>query len=129
MENRTMYGDNFLAAESGQLPASMVEIKEVVGLQGAIKLLSSYGGTRLFIPRRLKAQHKLANLLGLEAARKMSAYFGGETLTIVRGSQAKKAIRNREIIHRYDQGEKVPMLALAFELTERQIYTILSKNA
>ena len=58
----------------------------------------------------------------------MSAYFGGETLTIVRGSRARKAIRNREIIHRYGQGEKVSMLALTFELTERQIYTILSKS-
>ncbi|MBF0448399.1 MAG: hypothetical protein HQL67_09385 [Magnetococcales bacterium] len=110
------------------LPDSLTEIKEVVGLQGALILLNRCGGTRLFIPRRLKAQHKLANLLGLEAARLMSAYFGGETLTIVRGSRAKKLARNRSLIHRYDAGERVAELAVAFELTERQVYTILSKD-
>ncbi|MBF0454081.1 MAG: hypothetical protein HQL72_04590 [Magnetococcales bacterium] len=114
--------------QESDLPASLVEIKEVVGLEGAIKLLDLCGGTRLFIPRNLKAQHRLANLLGLEAAQKMSAYFGGETLTIVRASRAKKKVRNRTIILRYGEGERVPELARAFKLTERQIYSILSQS-
>ncbi|MBF0448444.1 MAG: hypothetical protein HQL67_09610 [Magnetococcales bacterium] len=114
--------------KESDLPGSLVEIKEVVGLQGALTLLNRCGGTRLFIPRRLKAQHKLADLLGLEAARLMSAYFGGETLTIVRGSRAKKLARNRSLIRRYNGGERVAELAVAFELTERQVYTILSKD-
>jgi hypothetical protein len=128
MENRTECCDDYQGVEYGCLPPSMVEIKEVVGWQGVATLLHRCGGTRLFIPRRLKAQHKLATLLGFEAAQKMSAYFGGETLTIVRGSRAKKAIRNRRIVHRYGEGERVSVLALAFELTERQIYTILSRS-
>ncbi len=128
MGNRTMEYDVLQVAKNVALPASMLEIKEVVGVTGAVKLLQECGGTRIFIPRRLKAQHKLANLLGLEAARKMSAYFGGETLTIVRGSRARKRLRNLDIVRRYDQGEKVPELARCYELTERQIYTILAKS-
>lgn len=123
-----MNTDNNSYQES-DLPASMVEIKDIVGLDGVEKLLNRCGGTRIFIPRNLKAQHKLANLLGIEAAQRMSAYFGGETLTIVRASRAKKAVRNREIIQRYDRGDKVPTLAMAFELTERQIYSILAQSS
>jgi len=128
MENRTMQGEKFQVTEETNLPASMVEIQEVVGIEGVTTLLNLCGGTRLFIPRKLKAQHKLANLLGFEAAQKMSNYFGGETLSIVRGSRAIKAQRNRKIIQRYDQGEKVPALAVHFSLTERQIYSILAST-
>jgi hypothetical protein len=128
MVNRTVCDGSLKMAKSGVLPESMVEIKSIVGLQGVMTLLNKCGGTRIFIPRKLKDQHKLTTLLGLEAAQKMSAYFGGETLTIVRGSRANKSLRNCEIINRYDNGEKVPKLAMAYELTERQIYTILSKS-
>ncbi|MBF0357530.1 MAG: hypothetical protein HQL70_02910 [Magnetococcales bacterium] len=128
MENRTALDGNFNLANSSSLPASMIEIKEIVGLQGAMTLLEKCGGTRIFIPRNLKIQHKLTTLLGFEAAKKMSAYFGGETLTIVRGSIAAKKLRNQEIVSRYGCGERVQELALLFELTERQIYSILAKD-
>ncbi|MBF0444702.1 MAG: hypothetical protein HQL68_03875, partial [Magnetococcales bacterium] len=113
MESRTVCDGSFKMANSGALPESMVEIKSIVGLQGVMTLLNKCGGTRLFIPRKLKAQHKLNALLGSEAAQKMSDYFGGETLTIVRGSRANKSLRNFEIINRYDNGEKVSKLAIA----------------
>ncbi|MBF0192992.1 MAG: hypothetical protein HQL71_00480 [Magnetococcales bacterium] len=128
MENRTVFDGSVKIAKSVVLPESMVEIKSIVGVQGVLTLLNECGGTRLFIPRKLKAKHKLIVLLGQEAAQKMSAYFGGETLTIVRGSKANKSLRNCEIINRYDNGDKVPKLAIAYELTERQIYSILSKS-
>ncbi|MBF0381445.1 MAG: hypothetical protein HQL69_10525 [Magnetococcales bacterium] len=128
MINRNGHEGSMKIAKSGILPDSMVEIKSIVGLQGVMTLLNKCGGTRLFIPRKLNDQHKLTTLLGYEAAQKMSAYYGGETLTIVKGSRADKSLRNCEIIHRYDQGEKVPILARDYELTERHIYTILSKS-
>lgn len=120
-----MNRENRLYPEA-DLPSSMIEIKEVIGLRGAVILLNRCGGTRLFVPRRLRVQHKLVVWLGMEAAQKMCAYFGGETLSIVRASKALKTVRNREIIARYGQGEKASSLALGFGLTERQIYTILS---
>ena len=111
-----------------EFPESLTEIKDIIGYQGAMTILSKYSGIRLFIPKNMKSDHKLAKLLGLEQANLMSRHFGGETISIVRAVRAKRAVRNKEIIRRYDAGEKVPDIAQDVELTERQIYVILGQN-
>lgn len=120
-----MNSDPTLSAQ--QLPESLTEIAEIIGLPSTLTLVEKWGGTRIFIPRQVAAQHKLANLLGFEQARKMSRHFGGETLTIARAANVIRSIRNREITRRYDEGEGVRLLAVEHNLTERQIYTILSQ--
>ncbi|MBF0294269.1 MAG: hypothetical protein HQL96_03700 [Magnetococcales bacterium] len=108
------------------LPGSLEEIAEVIGREGALKLVHECGGTRIFIPRKLRVQHKLVTLLGHEQAKRLSLHFGGETLTVVRAAQLLRRTRNREIVRRYDAGEGVRQLARDHALTERQIYAILS---
>jgi Mor family transcriptional regulator len=110
-----------------EFPESLTDIKDVIGYEGAITLLNKCAGTRLFIPKNMKAQHKLSKLLGLEKANLMSGHFGGETISIARAAKARRAVRNKEIIRRYDAGERVPDIAQDVELTERQIYSILSQ--
>lgn len=108
------------------LPSSLEEIAEVIGREGALKLVNECGGTRIFVPRNLRIQHKLVILLGMEQARRLSSHFGGETLTVVRAANLLRRTRNREIVRRYDAGEGVRQLARDHCLTERQIYAILS---
>lgn len=108
------------------LPGSLEEIAEVIGREGALKLVDACGGTRIFVPRRLRIQHKLVTWLGLEQARRLSHHFGGETLTVVRAAELLRRTRNREIVRRYDTGTGVRQLARDNALTERQIYAILS---
>ncbi|MBF0215062.1 MAG: hypothetical protein HQM00_16120 [Magnetococcales bacterium] len=110
------------------MPNSMCEIAEIIGKEGAITLIQEYGGTRIFVPRKLRVQNKLATLLGIEQALKLSQHFGGETLNIVRGADMLRQKRNREIIQLYDSGKRVPDLARAYNLTERRIYDILSST-
>lgn len=110
-----------------ELPQSLTEVLEVIGLPSTIKLVKEYGGTRIFVPSRLKAQHKLANLLGFEHAQRLSQYFAGESLSIARAANAIRAKRNKDIARRYDEGETTPSLAREYQLTERQVYTILSR--
>ena len=107
-------------------PESLTDIKDIIGYDGTMTLLKKCAGTRLFIPKNMRAQHKLAKLLGFEQANLMSRHFGGETISVARAAKAKRAVRNRGIIRRYDAGEKVPDIAQDMELTERQIYSILS---
>lgn len=109
------------------LPESLREVVEILGLSATLQLVNSHGGTRLFVPKQVKAQHHLANLLGIEQARRLSDHFGGESLTIPRMANAMRGQRNREIVRRYDRGESVRILAHAYHLTDRQIYTILSR--
>jgi hypothetical protein len=110
------------------LPESLTDMAERLGLTVTMQIVKAHGGTRLFVPKQVHAQHHLANLLGLEQARRLSKHFGGESLTIPRMASAMRSKRNREIVHRYDSGDSVRVLAHAYSLTDRQIYTILSST-
>lgn len=111
-----------------ELPDSLAEIAGIIGREGAMRLVDSCGGTRVFVPRKMKVQHKLATLLGFEQAHLLSRHFGGEALTVVRGAEVIRRARNREIVQKYDKGIGVRQLAREHSMTERQIYSILSKN-
>ena len=110
------------------MPGSTQEIAEVVGDDNVMKLVEEYGGTRIFIPRNMGVQHKLAKLLGFENARILSNTFGGETLTVARCSNLLRYQRNKEICTKYDAGVGVRALARRYEVTERHIYSILSSG-
>ncbi|MBF0147228.1 MAG: hypothetical protein HQL84_13825 [Magnetococcales bacterium] len=111
---------------NARFPESLKEIRDAIGLDNTLKLVTNCGGTRIFIPKRISAQHRLANLLGLKAARQLSRRFGGESLSVVRGAPALRALRNKEIIDQYNKGARVADLARSHALTERRIYTILA---
>lgn len=109
-----------------QLPDSLREIGEALGMEAALAMLDKFAGIRLFIPKRIGTEHLLTKALGQEVAQHLSREFGGETLSIPRAARARRQVRNREIIRRYDGGESVRTLAGVYKLTERQLYTILS---
>lgn len=113
--------------EDLDLPASLVEVKEVIGMDGAMNLVRGFGGIRIFVPKRLRADHRLVVSLGLEAAQRLSHYFGGEILAVPRAVKALQQRRNREIISQYGRSVSVRLLAQEHQLTERQIYSILAK--
>ncbi len=110
------------------LPESLRDMVEILGLTTTMHIVKAHGGTRLFVPKKANAQHHLANLLGIEQARQLSDHFGGESLSIPRMAHALRHQRNRDIVRRYDAGDSVRILAQAFHLTDRQIYTILSST-
>lgn len=111
-----------------KIPASLQEIAEVVGDDNAMKMVQAYGGTRVFVPQSVGAQHKLSTLLGFEQAKKLSRTFGGEPLTIARCTMLLKHRRNEEIRKKYDEGASVHELVREYGLTERRIYSILSSE-
>lgn len=69
--------------------------------------------------------------MGSDNADKLMAHYGGEEIPVPNLKAARQAEqrrkRDREITLRYDEGESVPALATTYELTERQIRTILNR--
>lgn len=112
--------------KSVELPESLAAIRDIIGIDNALKLVANCGGTRMFVPKRITSQHPLANMLGLKTARELSRHFGGESISVVRGDKAIRARRDKEIVTRYAMGARVVDLARFYSLTERRIYTILS---
>ncbi|MBF0273461.1 MAG: hypothetical protein HQL98_15540 [Magnetococcales bacterium] len=105
---------------------SMRELADLIGRELAARLVESVGGTRIFVPKKPRPHHRLASLIGMDATTQLSGYCGGEVLAIPKEAGMRRAIRNQQICARYDQGMGVRQLAREYDLTERQIYTILS---
>ena len=74
-------------------------------------------------------QREIAELIGLENYIRLSKRFGGDNgLYIQKYSEISKNARNREIRKKYN-GYNIPMLANLYNLSERQIRTIISDDS
>ena len=112
------------------LPESLRELVDLIGLAATLKLVEHFGGLiSLYVPREIEAHHPIAVALGITAARKLSSHYGTDCLrNIPRCVNGLRRIRDAEIRARRESGESAAKLALAFGLTERQIWTILAEE-
>lgn len=115
------------------LPQSVQEIADVIGREAALHLIRNsrkYRGGRdggkcakviLSVPKRLKPNHRLVEILGLERASQMVEAFGGETKHPANCNWLHLLERNDEIRRMASEGVANAELAKAFNLTERRI--------
>lgn len=75
-------------------PASLVEIAEIIGPAGALRLVDNYGGTVCYVPQAVDTAHRLARSLGLEAAERLVARYCGEKIEVpvLHAARSRKAI-------------------------------------
>lgn len=72
-------------------------------------------------------QREIAELIGLDNYIKLSRLYGGDSsLYIQKYTEITKAARNREIVKKYN-GYNVSQLAKMYDLSERQIRSIISE--
>jgi len=108
-----------------QLPGVLQEIASLIGPENAVKLAQTYGGVRLYVPKRMKPDHPLAELVGFENACALSTAFGGlANLSIPRFEELIREARNRAILKDRSQGMSIRELALKYRLTEKHIHNI-----
>ena len=76
-----------------------------------------------------ETQKEIAELIGIDNYIKLSKRFGGDSsLYIQKYSEISKNARNREIRKKFN-GYNIPMLANMYDLSERQIRTIVNDNS
>lgn len=114
--------------ELGMLPGSLAEVADAVGLSAALALVLHAGGTRVYVPEELDSTHRLVHWLGIEAAERLADLFGGETLDVPRCQAGARAVRDRRIREQRHAGTSIRDLALRYQLTERQVYTIIASQ-
>lgn len=90
------------------------------------RLVSRYGGIRLYVPEKLADDHELIEVLGRTAAIKLVKTFALEQLWIPRCQAAICAARDAEIRARHADGEKVDALAREYGLTDRWVWAIVA---
>jgi hypothetical protein len=102
---------------------------ELIGLAATLNLVEHFGGLiALYVPRDIEPEHPIAQAIGITAARKLAAHYGTDCLrNIPRCVDGLRRIRDAEIHARREAGESPARLALAFGLTERNVWRILAE--
>ncbi|QAZ67049.1 Mor transcription activator family protein [Solidesulfovibrio carbinolicus] len=120
------------------LPASVAELVDLIGLDKAMKLVRSLGGTTFPVPKRQTKlgelrYNMLADVVGLDAADALVKHFGGGELYVPRCAAALQAARDAEINAYFvaetrngrSSAEVVFCLAMRYKLSDRRVWNIL----
>ena len=107
-----------------ELPVSVQDIAEALGLRVVINLIENFGGVELKVPHKLKDSHKLLKL-GLEDANALCLYCPGDTLLVPKslkhGNLAKR-IAELEQHHTRDE------VALILGVTQRHVRRVANSS-
>ncbi len=93
--------------QHANLPETAQQIADVIGVEKTLELV---GGERcqhsreVYVPKRLRENHWLLELIGREAATQLSKEFPGIRLPLP--TTLNKIERNRKIVHMRQQGMK-----------------------
>lgn len=116
--------DDDLLAESGENFGALV----VACGEMAARLVDAYGGTRLYVPCRLDPGGQLAQALGEQSAQTLIDLCEREDVVVPRLMSLRRTIRNQKIVALRETGAAPAKLALHFNLTERQIHSIVRQH-
>ena len=109
------------------LPESVADIVQAIGVPATLKLIERFGGSRVYAPEleHITEDHAIARAIGLEAARALAKLCAMNRLEIPRAANAFRLARDRAI-QRESRTTSVSKLALKYRLTERRVYQIRS---
>ncbi|MBF0165649.1 MAG: DNA transposition protein [Magnetococcales bacterium] len=107
------------------IPDSLQELVRVIGAAAALRLVETYGGLTLAIPKRLHESGELTMKLGVETVKLLISWGGGDRVYVPRAEKALRCLRDQEIRRRVDANEKPSFLALQYRLSERRVWAIL----
>jgi Mor family transcriptional regulator len=108
------------------LPARLADVAEAIGLVATLKLVTRFGGIRVYVPRPeyITEDHELARAIGLDAARKLAQLCVGERFSVPRAAKAIRRARDRALV-RDRRSMSIPQCAHKYRITERQVYWIV----
>ena len=110
------------------LPPALAELATALGPDGLWRLLSHYGGIRIYLPRTLTAAHPLACDLGLETASALCQHLGpSRSVDVPTGRDLGRQVRDQQIRAAHAQGDSIRTLARRFRLSERRVWRVLSR--
>lgn len=119
------------------LPRSVREIAEVIGREPALRLIGQlptcYAGsdgkksTRviMYVPKRLKPDHQLVQILGWHTAQRLVRVFGGEILCPANCRSIYSKFRDEAIVKMLEAGARPAMVAELMSLSERHVRNLM----
>lgn len=126
-----------------RLPASAQEIADVIGSERALYLIGqlprSYQTRKnskqtswhviLYVPKTLKPDHQLVQLLGWHDAQRLVDAFGGEILNPASCQEVYRRFRDQSIIRMAGEGIPNKTIAELMEVSDRHVRNLLREKA
>jgi hypothetical protein len=100
------------------------EIISIIGHDLAALFFKAFFGCIVYIPEHIDSSHELVLCIGIDASKKLSRQFSGTTIAVPTGYRSRIAARNRCIINDRNNGHSLNELAVKYQLTTRQLFTI-----
>ncbi len=109
------------------LPEVIQEFAEHFGIDTALLIVGKYSGIRLTVPKIVRPDHPLVEVIGMDAYNRLCEYYGGEFFDIPKMDSVVRQIKHRRVIELRAGGCTVPEIALTLGYTQRRVHQILAK--
>ena len=96
------------------------ELVEVIGKGALVALAENFGGTRLYVPVRLKPESEIVAAIGVPAATKLSERFGPDVIRV-------PLAREYRAVHYRSQGYSNGRIAVKLGMTEPGVNRIFAR--
>lgn len=102
--------------------ALSTNLKALLGDTAFVALTEAFGGTRLYIPHNLTADHEIAKAIGLDLALKLSKRYAPDTIRV-------PLAREDRAVHYRANGLSNPQIARKLGMTEAGIDQLFGRMA
>ncbi len=106
----------------------LAEIADVIGTPDTIRIIRSYGGSKLVIPKKPTETMLLCQTIGLEQAKLLSKQFGGDTLWIPMLYFRGKGEQRVRISRKLKAGYSVNRIVREEGISDRTVYRLKNKD-
>jgi hypothetical protein len=103
------------------------DICHLVGFSATIRLIEWHGGGHVYVPDAATPDHPLSKLMGESALRALCEEFGGQMVWVpadVAGQHRAALNLKKHVAKRYLKGEGSDTIALALDISRRQVQRI-----
>ena len=101
----------------------MQELLSAIGQEATVKLVSNFGGLRLYVPQTPRPADAIARCVGFSNALKLARVWGGDRMDVPR-----PALRRARILDLRARGMSVEAIARELQCTTRRVYQVLADS-
>lgn len=101
--------------------STLDDLAEVIGFTATLHLLALFGGTRIYIPETLPADHFLVRALGQHVAQTLSDHYAREQLEIPHAESFALLQRTRHVAALIRSGLDTVAIATLVGISNRQL--------
>jgi hypothetical protein len=110
------------ADEAGGRNSMIDQLTELIGLEGASRMVKAYGGTRIYVPHTPEPEDTLSESIGHLAACALARMYGGERIEV-----PNPPPRRLRILELRTTGLSIDAIARSLGCTRRRVFQVMAE--